>query len=298
VWEAATGSTPLNYFGARRGTLAVRDRRRSRDTLGTRLPDHLACTSSERRGRARSARGADRNRTGVHGFAGRCVATPPRRRGLGHRRTVPAHRSCRRQSFQSGAPGRIGRADARARQGDPLAIRVGKREVEDLVLLLRRPHRHLRAPLLLFGVPARLAQLGERRLDKAEVTGSSPVSRTTKAPLRRGFRVPRVPMWFRFAQANDRWRSNWREWPATLGFRRKRDGSCRDCGSSHFLAARHSARRGRRRPSHEPDHRLRELSRAPRGTSPRVVPRSGLLFSFRRAGDVRRTVKAPRPAAS
>src|SRR5215207_871371 len=26
-------------------------------------------------------RGADRNRTGVHGFAGRCVATPPRRRG-------------------------------------------------------------------------------------------------------------------------------------------------------------------------------------------------------------------------
>ena len=26
------------------------------------------------------ARGADRNRTGVHGFAGRCVATPPRRR--------------------------------------------------------------------------------------------------------------------------------------------------------------------------------------------------------------------------
>jgi hypothetical protein len=29
---------------------------------------------------ADSARGADRNRTGVHGFAGRCVATPPRRR--------------------------------------------------------------------------------------------------------------------------------------------------------------------------------------------------------------------------
>jgi integrase len=29
---------------------------------------------------AYSARGADRNRTGVHGFAGRCVATPPRRR--------------------------------------------------------------------------------------------------------------------------------------------------------------------------------------------------------------------------
>jgi SecD/SecF fusion protein len=28
-----------------------------------------------------SSGGADRNRTGVHGFAGRCVATPPRRRG-------------------------------------------------------------------------------------------------------------------------------------------------------------------------------------------------------------------------
>jgi hypothetical protein len=26
------------------------------------------------------AGGADRNRTGVHGFAGRCVATPPPRR--------------------------------------------------------------------------------------------------------------------------------------------------------------------------------------------------------------------------
>jgi hypothetical protein len=37
---------------------------------------------------SQTARGADRNRTGVHGFAGRCVATPPRRRGGGaHRRT-------------------------------------------------------------------------------------------------------------------------------------------------------------------------------------------------------------------
>jgi hypothetical protein len=26
------------------------------------------------------AKGDDRNRTGVHGFAGRCVTTPPRRR--------------------------------------------------------------------------------------------------------------------------------------------------------------------------------------------------------------------------
>src|SRR5579884_4525376 len=31
--------------------------------------------------RSDSPRGDDRNRTGVDGFAGRCVATPPRRRG-------------------------------------------------------------------------------------------------------------------------------------------------------------------------------------------------------------------------
>jgi hypothetical protein len=31
-------------------------------------------------------------------------------------------------------------------------------------------------------IPGRLAQLGERRLDKAEVTGSSPVSPITKMP--------------------------------------------------------------------------------------------------------------------
>jgi hypothetical protein len=29
----------------------------------------------------KTLRGDDRNRTGVDGFAGRCVATPPRRRG-------------------------------------------------------------------------------------------------------------------------------------------------------------------------------------------------------------------------
>ena len=32
-------------------------------------------------------------------------------------------------------------------------------------------------------VPGRLAQLGERRLDKAEVTGSSPVSPTAFGPV-------------------------------------------------------------------------------------------------------------------
>src|SRR3954452_12784873 len=42
------------------------------------------------------------------------------------------------------------------------------------------------------GTPGRLAQLGERRLDKAEVTGSSPVSPTFRKPRRaRGFRVLR-----------------------------------------------------------------------------------------------------------
>jgi hypothetical protein len=79
-----------------------------------------------------NARGADRNRTGVHGFAGRCVATPPRRRG-GRRRVQAAPAT----------------SDSRS----------------------------LHCPL-----PGRLAQLGERLLDKQEVTGSSPVS-PTEAPL-------------------------------------------------------------------------------------------------------------------
>jgi len=70
-------------------------------------------------------RGDGRNRTGVDGFAGRCVATPPRR--LVRRRSVAVACSA-------------GLAVAR------------------------------------LASPGRLAQLGERRLDKAEVTGSSPVS--------------------------------------------------------------------------------------------------------------------------
>ena len=44
-----------------------------------------------------SERGADRNRTGVHGFAGRCVATPPRRRGRRHGR-----------ARRAGGPGPVG----------------------------------------------------------------------------------------------------------------------------------------------------------------------------------------------
>ena len=46
-------------------------RKRLENALQTPLPSHI---SHER------ARGAYRNRTGVNGFAGRCVATPPRRR--------------------------------------------------------------------------------------------------------------------------------------------------------------------------------------------------------------------------
>src|SRR3954452_2549064 len=85
-------------------------------------------------------RGADRNRTGVHGFAGRCVATPPRRRSS-------------------------------ALEGSRLPD----------VATLSRPR-------------GRLAQLGERLLDKQEVTGSSPVSPTAETPLRGGVSSFRGPI--------------------------------------------------------------------------------------------------------
>ena len=45
--------------------------------------------------------------------------------------------------------------------------------------------RRARPPLLGLPLPGRLAQLGERRLDKAEVTGSSPVSPTPESPANR-----------------------------------------------------------------------------------------------------------------
>ena len=41
--------------------------------------------------------------------------------------------------------------------------------------------------------PGRLAQLGERRLDKAEVTGSSPVSPTEQQSQARGLHRLEVP---------------------------------------------------------------------------------------------------------
>ena len=44
-----------------------------------------------------------------------------------------------------------------------------------------RPGRRTRAAAANFPRPGRLAQLGERRLDKAEVTGSSPVTPTSPA---------------------------------------------------------------------------------------------------------------------
>ena len=53
------------------------------------------------------------------------------------------------------------------------------------------PQHRVAGSLTLLGLPlpGRLAQLGERRLDKAEVTGSSPVSPTFEVPCyRRGFR--------------------------------------------------------------------------------------------------------------
>jgi hypothetical protein len=79
-------------------------------------------------------RGDDRNRTGVDGFAGRCVATPPRRRTIIKPTGPTGHFTPRPRPSVGPAVDRL----------EPF--------------------------------PGRLAQLGERRLDKAEVTGSSPVS--------------------------------------------------------------------------------------------------------------------------
>ena len=63
----------------------------------------------------------------------------------------------------------------------------------------RRGPLHPGRPLLPSPVPGRLAQLGERRLDKAEVTGSSPVSPTSRKPRYGGvFIILVVPMWSRF----------------------------------------------------------------------------------------------------
>jgi hypothetical protein len=109
--------------------------------------ERSSASAADPRRHAAPTKGDDRNRTGVHGFAGRCVATPPRRPG--------AHSLVHRGPRQR--PPRQGTTRHRA--------------------------------LLGLRLPGRLAQLGERRLDKAEVTGSSPVSPTCfGAPDCRGFR--------------------------------------------------------------------------------------------------------------
>jgi hypothetical protein len=65
-------------------------------------PEGRSCRAGEKPSLCRQyLRGADRNRTGVHGFAGRCVATPPRRRG-GARRVQAARASSARRSIPRG----------------------------------------------------------------------------------------------------------------------------------------------------------------------------------------------------
>src|SRR4051794_37752377 len=54
--------------------------------------------------------------------------------------------------------------------------------------MLGVPAAGARFALLGLPLPGRLAQLGERRLDKAEVTGSSPVSPMRRSRSRRGRR--------------------------------------------------------------------------------------------------------------
>src|SRR5947209_6671095 len=88
-------------------------------------------------------------------------------------------------------------------------------------------------------LPGRLAQLGERRLDKAEVTGSSPVSPTPGAPPRRGFVVLRTSE--RLASASDA--DDARRPPAA---RRRRPGGGRAARRGARLQRGVERRRGRR----------------------------------------------------
>ena len=68
AWSAVDRVTPAVQHGADLGTRSGHTRRH----------DHPV-DQRKRRRRAKGGKGADRNRTGVNGFAGRCVATPPRR---------------------------------------------------------------------------------------------------------------------------------------------------------------------------------------------------------------------------
>ena len=81
----------------------------------------------------------------------------------------------------------IRRLDRTTRDLDP-AVRSLRRAADALTTRPAPPPD----PSLHCRLPGRLAQLGERRLDKAEVTGSSPVSPTPKRPAgrRRGLLRP------------------------------------------------------------------------------------------------------------
>jgi hypothetical protein len=123
--------------------------------------------------------GDDRNRTGVHGFAGRCVATPPRRQ------VAPsAYRSvtCLRRLLDwVGSGGRLAPVQARSTSMSRAGEREGRASRQATHHVARAASGY-RSVDTLNPCPGRLAQLGERRLDKAEVTGSSPVSPITEKP--------------------------------------------------------------------------------------------------------------------
>jgi hypothetical protein len=86
------------------------------------------------------------------------------------------------------------------------------------------------------------------------------------------------------------------EWRQLSAFVVKRDGSCRQCGSTHFLAAHHvlPALGRRRRPPGEPCRALRKLSRSPRGGSPRIVPS---VFRVMACSSVSRRRRVATPAS-
>ena len=83
---AATVSIPINRYqresSAKCAVLELRDgTHRCTARPETRCCDRLGGADGSLSFVGNALRGDDRNRTGVDGFAGRCVATPPRRRG-------------------------------------------------------------------------------------------------------------------------------------------------------------------------------------------------------------------------
>ena len=126
--------------------------------------------------------GADQNRTGVHGFAGRCVATPPPRRKQ-HGQGSGLDRA-RAWTARPQSPPIVGVDPAPDAGSGGARTSLDRRERSDVYetgqASRRRRRRYTAA------VPGRLAQLGERLLDKQEVTGSSPVSPIEESPANRG----------------------------------------------------------------------------------------------------------------